>query len=343
MSEHRYATPLAPLYVFCSDEVLLLQEAIDELRQTARAEGFSEREIYHVETHFAWHNVIASQQSLSLFGDKKIIELRIPSGKPGKDGGEALKNVVHHLSEDIVVIISLPRLDKTAKSSVWFKALASAAGHHVYEIGSVELDKLPAWIFARLRRNGQSVSAETLQWLATQFEGNLLAAHQEIQKLTLLYPTGEIADEQVRESVLNVARYDMFKLTEAMLAGDVARTSRMIEGLRAEGESIVPIVWALTDEVRKLNLFKTQVEAGEYLPNVLRQNRVWGVREKLIPQALPRLSGEFLKTALKRTGDLDRMAKGLDKTDPWHATLQLANQIAIQIHSAPRSSARKRN
>ena len=335
MSEHRFSTPLAPLYVFCSDEVLLLQEAIDELRQTARAEGFSEREIYNVEGHFAWHNVIASQQSLSLFGDKKIIELRIPSGKPGKDGGDALKYVVNNLSDDIVVIISLPRLDKTSKSSVWFKALSAAAGRQVFEIGTVELSQLPAWIATRLRRNRQSVSAETLQWLATQFEGNLLAAHQEIQKLALLYPAGEIPEDEVRESVLNVARYDMFKLTEAMLAGDVARTSRMIEGLRAEGESIVPIVWALTDEVRKLNLFKTQTEAGEYLPNLLRQNRVWGLREKLIPQALPRLSNDFLKSALRRTGDLDRMAKGLDKTDPWDATLRLANQIALKIGTAP--------
>ena len=331
MAELGFPTPLAPLYVFCSDEVLLLQESIDALRQTARAEGYSEREIYHVETHFSWSNVIASQQSMSLFGDKKIIELRIPSGKPGKDGGEALKSVVQNLSDDIVVIVSLPKLDKTSKSSVWFKALSTAAGRHVYEIANVELAQLPAWIQTRLKRNHQHVSADSLQWLATQFEGNLLAAHQEIQKLALLYPAGEIADDDVRESVLNVARYDMFKLTEAILAGDVARTSRMIEGLQAEGESIVPIIWTLTDEVRKLNLFKNRVEAGDYLPALMKQNRVWGLKERLIPKALPKLSTAFLKSALQRTAELDRMAKGLDKTDPWSATLQLATTMAIQI------------
>ena len=183
----------------------------------------------------------------------------------------------------------------------------------MFEIGTVELSQLPAWIATRLRRNRQSVSAETLQWLATQFEGNLLAAHQEIQKLALLYPAGEIPEDEVRESVLNVARYDMFKLTEAMLAGDVARTSRMIEGLRAEGESIVPIVWALTDEVRKLNLFKTQTEAGEYLPNLLRQNRIWGIREKLIPQALPHLSSPDGGT-LDTTAGKDDFAAGADSS-----------------------------
>lgn len=341
MSEPRFSTPLAPLYVFCSDEVLLLQESIDALRQAARAEGYSEREIYHVEANFAWHNVIASQQSLSLFGDKKIIELRLPSGKPGKDGGEALKNVVQNLSDDIVVIVSLPRLDRTGKNSVWFKALSQAASRNVLDIPNVDLAQLPAWIRTRLQRNQQSVSADTLQWLATQFEGNLLAAHQEIQKLALLYPAGEIPDNEVHESVLNVARYDMFKLSEAVLAGDAARTSRMIEGLRAEGESIVPIVWSLTSEIRTLHQLKTESENGGYLPSLMKQNRIWGAREQLIPRALPRLSAAFLNCSLRQAAQLDRMAKGLDKTDPWAATLQLATQIALRVKTAPQSSARR--
>ena len=257
-----FATPLAPLYVFCSDEVLLLNESIDALRQAARAEGFSEREVYTVEPHFKWYEIIASQQSLSLFGDKKIIELRIPTGKPGKDGGDALKEIMRNLSEDVLLIISLPRLDKTSKSSVWFKALAEAAGRNVHDIASIELSKLPAWIQARLKRNHQSVSADTAQWMANQLEGNLLAAHQEIQKLALLHPAGEIPENVVHEAVLNVARYDMFKLSEAVLAGDVARTCRMIEGLKAEVESIVPIVWALTNEVRTLLSLKNETDDG---------------------------------------------------------------------------------
>ena len=326
-----FGTPLAALYVFCSDEVLLLQESIDELRQTARAQGFSEREVYTVEPHFKWYEVIASQQSLSLFGDKKIIELRIPTGKPGKDGGDALKEIVHNTSEDVLLIISLPRLDKASKSSVWFKALADAAGRNLHDIASIELSKLAAWINARLKRNNQSVSADTAQWMATQFEGNLLAAHQEIQKLALLHPAGEIPDETVRAAVLNVARYDMFKLSEAVLAGDVARTCRMIEGLRAEGESIVPIVWSLTNEVRTLLTFKIESENGGYLPALMKQNRIWGAREQLIPRALPRLSSKFLNRCLARTADLDRMSKGMDQGEPWAATLQLATTMAIRI------------
>ncbi len=329
-----FSTPLAALaslYVFCSDEVLLLQESIDELRQTARAQGFSEREVYTVEPHFKWYEVIASQQSLSLFGDKKIIELRIPTGKPGKDGGDALKEIVRNTSEDVLLIISLPRLDKASKSSVWFKALADAAGRNLHDIASIELNKLAAWINARLKRNNQSVSTDTAQWMATQFEGNLLAAHQEIQKLALLHLAGEIPDETVRAAVLNVARYDMFKLSEAVLAGDVARTCRMIEGLRAEGESIVPIVWSLTNEVRTLLTFKIESENGGYLPALMKQNRIWGAREQLIPRALPRLSSKFLNRCLARTADLDRMSKGMDQGEPWAATLQLATTMATRI------------
>lgn len=330
MINARFPASLAPLHVLCSDEVLLLQETVDELRTSARNQGYTEREVYTVEAHFRWHEVTSSQQSLSLFGDKKIIELRIPSGKPGKDGATALAQMVQNLSDEVLLIVTLPRLDKASKASVWFKALSNAANGHLTEIATIDLSKLPAWIKARLQQNGQSVSNDTLQWLATQFEGNMLAAHQEIQKLALLYPSGTLNDADVRDAVLNVARYDMFKLGEAMLAGDVARTARMLEGLRAEGEAIVPIVWSLTNDIRVLNQLKTATERGEYLPSLLKQNRIWGVREQLIPRALPRLSAVFLQKCLQRTADLDRMAKGMDKDDPWDATLRLATQIAMR-------------
>ena len=326
------STPLAPLYVFCSDEVLLLKETIDELRKGARSQGYSEREVYTVEAYFKWYEVIASQQSLSLFGDKKIIELRIPTGKPGKDGGDALKQIIANTSDDVLLIITLPRMDKASKASVWFKALASAAGRNLHEINSIELSKLPAWINTRLKLNQQSVSAETAQWLANQFEGKLLAAHQEIEKLALLHPAGAVPDDVVRAAVLNVARYDMFKLSEAVLAGDVARTCRMIEGLKAEGESIVPIIWSLTNEVRTLLSLKNAVDSGAHLPSLISQQRIWGAREQLIPRALPRLSSPFLNRCLVRTAALDRMSKGMDQGEPWTATLQLATTMAIRIN-----------
>ncbi|TDR31556.1 DNA polymerase III subunit delta [Hydromonas duriensis] len=326
---HSFRSPLKSLYLISSDEVLLTQETVDALRATARAEGYTEREVLNVEGRFDWGQLTESMQSLSLFGERKIVELRIPSGKPGKDGSDALKYLTAQLSDDTLIIITLPKLDKTSKNSVWFKALSSAG--ELIEIQNVALAHLPRWISERLKVNGQTASPSALQLMSQQFEGNLIAAHQEIQKLALLFPAGQLSDEQVQQSVFNVARYDVFGLSEGLLAGDTARVCRMIEGLKAEGESIVLVLWALTEDVRTLTALKHDVQQGESLGSAMRNRRVWGAREKLMPQAIQALSLAFLKNALQRTHELDRLAKGLTKGDVWDATLQLASQIALRI------------
>lgn len=317
------------LTVICSDETLLVQEAVDDWRTRARAAGYTEREVFDIEGRFNWAGVRDALQSLSLFGDKKIIELRLPSGKPGKDGGDALKAICANLPDDVCIMLTLPRLDKTAKSSVWFKALQSNA--EVIDINSVALAQLPRFLSERLKANGQNASPAALQLMSQQFEGNLIAANQEIQKLALLFPTGALSDDDIHKSVFNVARYDVFSLSEALLAGDVPRVCRMIEGLKAEGESIVLVLWALTEDVRTLTALKIEVQDGGNIHHLMRTYRVWGAREKVMPAAVTALGLPFLKNALARTHELDKLAKGLAKGDVWEATLQLASQIALRI------------
>lgn len=321
--------PIQPLTVICSDEPLLVQEQVDQWRSDARTQGYTEREVFTVEGHFNWAGVLDAQRSLSLFGDRKIIEIRIPTGKPGKEGADALKTLCNQLSDEVCIMVTLPKLDKATKSSVWFKQLSQSV--NPIEINNIALAQLPRWIADRLKRQNQTASPTALHTMAQQFEGNLIAAHQEIAKLGLLFPTGVLSDEDIHNSIFNVARYDVFSLSESLLSGDVARLCRMIEGLRAEGEAIVLVLWSLTEDIRALTRLKLAVEAGGNLSQLMRDMRIWGVREKLMPQAVRALPSNFLKNALKRTAELDRMAKGLTKGDPWDSTLQLASQVALRI------------
>ena len=244
------ARGLSPLYVLHGEATLLTLEAADAIRAAARADGIEEREVLTAEPGFKWAALRGAAQSLSLFSVRKLLEVRIPSGKPGVEGAQALQAYCENLDADTVTVVTLPRLDKTAQNSKWFTALAQHGV--VIESGEIPLRELPGWIGARLRLQRQSTDPDTLRFLAERVEGNLLAAHQEIQKLALLYPEGALSFEQVKDAVMDVARYDVFKLSEAMLAGDAARFARILEGLRAEGEATVLVLWALTEDIRAL-------------------------------------------------------------------------------------------
>jgi DNA polymerase III subunit delta len=321
---------LAPLYVITSDEHLLALEAADRIRRTARAQGYSERDVLTVERTFKWGELLAANQAMSLFGDKKLIELRIPSGKPGKDGSAALQNYVKDLSPDNLTLITLPKLDwQTAKAS-WVASLQQAA---IYiEIPNVERPQLPAWIGARLQQQGQSADRSSLDFIADRVEGNLLAAHQEIQKLGLLYEPGKLSFEQVHDAVMNVARYDVFKLSEAMLSGDAARLTRMLEGLKGEGEALPLVLWAVAEEIRTLLKLKAGMAQGRPLPMLMKENRIWGPRERMMEPALRRVSLATLERALQDAAQVDKMIKGLRSKqfggDAWDAMLQLALRVA---------------
>jgi DNA polymerase-3 subunit delta len=334
---------LQPLYTLHGDEPLLAVEAADTIRTFARAAGHSEREIHTVAgAHFDWSSLLGAASAMSLFGDAKIVEIRIPSGKPGKDGSVALQRYCERLPEGVLTLVTLPRLDRQQTASAWFGAL-EAAGVTV-RLEPVERAALPQWLAQRLAAQGQRVAGgdegqRTLAFFADRVEGNLLAAQQELAKLGLLYPQGELAYEQVEAAVLNVARYDVRKLGEAVLAGQVPRVLRMLAGLRAEGEAAVLVHWHLTEDIRALKRCKDALAAGKPLPMALRENRVWGLKERLFERALPRLDEAALEQLVEAAHVCDGLAKGLKHPlwplDPWEGLQRLALLVAGPLSGAP--------
>lgn len=326
---------LAPLYVVSGDEMLLVNEAVDAIRTAARAAGFSEREVFENHQRFQWGTLLYSSQSMSLFSDKKLIEMRIPSGKPGREGAAALTIQAELKSADVLTIVSLPSLKRDTRNAAWFRALENAGV--AVDIPAVERSRLGAWILSRLARQKQSAPAAALQFIAERVEGNLLAAHQEIEKLGLLYAPGELSLEQVQEAVMNVARYDVFKLCQAMLAGDGARLVRMLEGLRAEGESAVLVHWAMTSEIRDLARAQFALSRGRPASAVVRDLHIWGPREPLYEPALRRLPKTAARVALRRAAELDKMIKGLRVAhrlgNVWDELIQLGLMIAEPAES----------
>ena len=339
---------LKSLYTLHGDEPLLIQEAADAIRTVARTQGYTERSSHTVAgAHFDWSEVLAAGGSLSLFADKQIVELRIPSGKPGKEGSSAIQQLAEQSrdNDSTLTLIMLPRLDKLTKSGAWFAALESFGV--TLQVEPVERNALPQWIAQRLANQGHRVAAgesgqRTLQFFADRVEGNLLAAHQEIQKLALLFAPGELAFEQVESAVLNVARYDVFKLSEAVLAGQTTRVQRMLDGLQAEGEAEVLVHYTLSEDIRALKRVKDAIGQGRPLPMALREQRVWGVKERLFERVLPRLSDATLASLLQAAHQVDGIVKGLKQPDwpldGWQALLRLAMMLCRECMVQPASA-----
>lgn len=321
---------LASLYVVYGDEPLLTIEAGDAIRAAGRKAGFSEREVLVAGQGFSWGALHAAGGNLSLFGDRKLIDLRIPNGKPGRDGGDALKQYCAGLQpagqSDILTLITLPDLGWQEEKSAWFTALAEAGV--VVKLTAPSLDQLPGWIAMRLKRQGQSADKVALEFIAERVEGNLLAAHQEIQKLGLLFPAGQLTLDQVCEAVLNVARYDIDGLREALLGGDAARYARILDGLRHEGEAPPLVLWAVTEELRLLVALRQGQDNGRPADAVLKEWRVWGNRQQAARKAAGRLSAKRLEAALAAAGEVDRAVKGMAADDPWVLLLRIGLSLA---------------
>ena len=313
---------LRPLYVLYGDDPLLVIEAADAIRAKARQQAYTEREVLTVLPHFDWNQLLAAGGNMSLFGDKKLIDLRIPSGKPGKEGGAALQSWCQHLSPDNLLLITLPELDWREEKAVWFTTLVNAGV--AIKLIAPSLGELPGWIAGRLRRQQQSADLESLKFIAERVEGNLLAAHQEIQKLGLLYPAGQLTSAQIHEAVLNVARYDIDGLREALLAGDMGRLTRTLNGLMQEGEAPPLVLWAMTEEIRALTVIRSGLDAGKPMDGLLKEAKVWGPRQQVVKKALQRLSTATLESALQHAGKIDRLAKGIGQGNVWEEFMRLA-------------------
>ncbi len=318
--------PLAPLYVLHGNEPLLVLEAGDAIRAAARKQGYAEREVLVAVQGFKWTELQSAAGNLSLFGASKLVDLRIPNGKPGRDGGEALQRYAKTLDDGVVTLVTLPELDWAARKAAWFVALCDAGV--VIETNAPERDRLPDWIAQRLARQQQKAGPEALAFIADHVEGNLLAAHQEILKLGLLHPPGELSFDAVREAILNVARYNVDSLRQAMLDGDVARCARLLEGLKGEGEAPPLILWALANEIRTLANLRQGIDDGQPLQGLMKAERIFDDRRRqAIQRALPRLDSGPLRTAILHAARIDRMIKGLVGGDVWDEFLQLCLRL----------------
>ena len=306
---------LRPLYVLTGDEPLGMKEAIDAIRQAVRRQGYDERLSYTAERYFDWKQLKASSQSISLFASCRLIELHIPSGKPGIEGSKALQEFAANLPGDTISLVTLPKLDKTGQGSAWFSALEKVGV--VVPLQTVEIERLPRWIGNRLQAQGQQVDEATLEFLANQVEGNLLAAHQEIQKLGLLYPAGALDPEAVREAVLNVSRYDVFQLGDALLAGDPARTAKILQGLEAEGAQPLALLGVLAWLLRGVTRVKMAETRGENLANAMQQAKIWGDRQSQVKRMLARVSLRQLQAAMLKMAEIDKICKGIAPGKPW--------------------------
>jgi DNA polymerase III subunit delta len=308
---------LAKNSLFCvvGDEPLAKAECLDQIRQYARKNGAEERTSFNVERNFNWLQITQFNQNFSLFSARRILEIVIPSGKPGVDGGKALTELATQPMQDTTTIIILPSLEREVKNSVWYNNLMQHG--LLIELKDIEINQLPTWIAQRLAQQKQQTDALSLAFIAHQVEGNMLAAHQEIQKLGLLYPEGEISAQEIKDAVLNVARFDAFQLGEAMLMGDSERTVRILQGLQDEGEQAVAVMNPLIWLIRPLLRLKQAQSNGENLQSAMTSARVFGDRQNMMKRALDRLSLRQIEAALSKLADIDRMAKGVMTGDAW--------------------------
>jgi len=317
---------LAPLYVIHGDEPLFAIEAGDAIRAAARRAGCEEREVLVADPAFRWDAFLAANANLGLFGARKMVDLRIPSGKPGTEGAKALEAYARSPNPDHLTLVTLPKLERSAQQSAWFAAL-SAAGV-VVAVYPLDRGELPAWIAARLARARQRASPETLAFLADRCEGNLLAARQEIEKLALLLPEGELAHDAVLHAVADVARYDVFDLSEACLGGDAARVLKIIAALEAEGEGLPLLLWQVGEDVHALAAVLEAAAAGTPVGAAVRSVRVWGRRQAALERAARRVQPAAIAPMLRALAALDALAKGLGRGNAWDELRTLAMALA---------------
>ncbi|MBU2985245.1 DNA polymerase III subunit delta [Saccharophagus degradans] len=326
---------LPPVILITGDEALVVQESCDAVRAAARKQGFTERELHHTDAGFSWDQLLQSANSLSLFSEKKIIEIRVTNGKPGDAGSKALVELCQNPSADTLILLVFPKIDKRAQNSKWFKALEAIGC--IVTVWPVGMPQLPRWIDQRLKAAGLRADSAAIDILAAKVEGNLLAAAQEIEKLKLV-ATNELIDSQLMTSaVMESARYDVFGLLDKALLGDAQAASRTLLGLKGEGTEPTVILWALTREARILASIKEATDAGEHFGQAAKRNGVWDKRQRLVQQALSQQSAKKLHMLLRKCALADRTIKGMSRGDAWAILLDITLSLAGVDSFTPRT------
>jgi DNA polymerase-3 subunit delta len=316
---------LLPCYLVTGDEPLLVQEALDVIRNAARQMGFGARELHISGQGFDWAELAGSGAMMSLFAEKRIIELRLPSGKPGRQGGAAIVDLLNNAGDELLILISAPKLDRSAAASKWAKAVESRGA--LVQVWPIGLRELPSWIAGRMQKAGLKPDRNAVRLIADRVEGNLLAADQEIEKLRLLLGAGTVSVEDVNEAVANSSRYDVYKLADTAVGGEPSRALRVLDGVRAEGVDATLVIWVLTRELRVLGRLANMVQSGAELGSALQKSGVWRSRHGIVRSCVARHRAADFYSLLKVARRADAAAKGQSGEDAW----QLATDIVLGV------------
>jgi len=319
---------LAPVYFISGDEPLQMGEIADGIRAAARKAGYDSREVLVADSGFSWNELMETAGSLSIFTDKKIIDLRLPSGTPGTEGSKALIDYCERLPEDTLLLITAAKMASASLKSRWFQALDKVGC--VIQVWPLEGQDLIRWLQQRMQRRGLQAETEGIRILASRIEGNLLAAAQEIEKLYVLYGPGPLSNQQIFDVVADSSRFDVFKLMDSVLAAKVGRIFKILSGLQAEGVAAPVVLWALTREARVLIKIKQALAQGQNKALVFKNNQIWDKRQQLVSDALSRLRDSDLNSILTLSAKADRQIKGQQQGDPWETLLAVCLMFALK-------------
>lgn len=320
---------LAPIYFISGDEPLQLFEAADSIRTAAKKAGFTSREIFDADSRFSWHSLMESANSLSIFSDKKIIDLRLTTGAPNSEGAKIISQYCEQPPEDTLLLITAGKISGSSSKARWFQALDKAGC--IIQVWPLENKELKQWLQQRSQRRGLTINQAGINLLANRIEGNLLAAAQEIEKLYVLFGTSQISAQQLEETVADHSRFDVFKLIDSILAAQTDRIIKILSNLKAEGIAEPVILWAIAREARTLIQIKLALAQGQNKTMVFKNHQIWDKRQSLVDNAINKLSITHLHQILKLAAQIDRQIKGQQSGDPWH-TLQI---ICLRFAHAP--------
>lgn len=317
---------LGTIYLVTGDENLLVQEACDQIRHTAATNGYTERELHHTDAGFHWDTLTNSANSLSLFAEKKLIEIRVHNGKPGDAGSKAIAEYTQGAQDENILLLVMPKLDKRTQNSKWYKAIDSKG--FIVTVWPISPHQLPHWIEQRLQQQGLSATPEAIEILCAKIEGNLLAAVQEIEKLKLLIEDKHIDAQTMADAVTDSARYDVFSLVDKAIASDSRAAITHLHGLRGEGTEATLILWALSREIRALTLMKESMDNGKSFDFAAKQAGVWDKRKTLMQRAVSRLHIRQLHMLIRKSGQADKIIKGIVRGDIWSVLIDIVLSLA---------------